>query len=458
MKQFSSYILDEQYLCERVQGQQMQEAALRSFAALRDHYVKVVIEAFTRLRKFYDSEKKRGNDPLITTNQKERIKELFLANSGMPHMFDSNGVIFTFSSNSVRNLSVIPSFIDKSNMSKSVGGSFLMVKLCDRIPSAGGVFCAVRHGCMDATISITMKSGNNPLDSDRLAELSGYILKANSRKASELIRNYKQSIATMFDAYKEIYIHEYTHYLDEIRYKGKPSTAITKSASTYWDKSQEDKSAYYLGENEINARLSEAEGLARAALKDMLVASVSNATAYQALGDLKKQVPNMEAGAVESVFNDARQPIGKTLISRRVERVVMDKLDRMRREESVPIWMGGVRALRDKDPFLTLVVQIAHLTIDGMVWGVWTKNDKVMRKVISRLYGIGRELKKQMKDFIDGVAKGKVPSASEWSRAIERCRHSYNAVAYSGHFMASKSKEVYSPKKTYRISDADFAD
>lgn len=436
----------------------MQEAALRSFAALRDHYVKVVIEAFTRLRKFYDSEKKRGNDLLITTNQKERIKELFLANSGMPHMFDSNGVILTFSSNSVRNLSVIPSFIDKSKMDKSVGGSFLMVKLHDSIQSAGGTFCAVRNGCMDATIKISMKSGNNPLDSDRLAELSGYILKANSRKASELIRNYKQSVATMFDQYKSTYIHEYTHYLDEIRYKGKPSTAITKAASTYWDKSQEDKSAYYLGENEINARLSEVEGLARAALRDMLVASVSDATAYQALGDLKRQVPNATADTVEAVFNSTNSPIGKTLISRRVEQVVMDRLDRMRREEQVPFWMGSVKALHEKDLFLTLVVQIANLAVTHVAWQAWAKNDKVNRKVISRLYGLGGELKKQMKDFISGVAKGKVPSASEWSRAIERCRHSYNVIAYSGHFMPSKSKEVYSPKKTYRISDADFVD
>ena len=435
----------------------MQEAALRSFAALRDHYVKVVIEAFTRLRKFYDSEKKRGNDLLVTTNQRERIKELFLANSGIPHLFDSNGVILIFGSSGVKNLSVIPSFIDKSNMSKSVGGSFLMVKLHDSIQSAGGTFCAVRHGCMDATIKISMKSGNNPLDSDRLAELSGYILKANSRKASELIRNYKQSVATMFDQYKSTYIHEYTHYLDEIRYKGKPSTAITKSASTFWDKSQEDKSAYYLGENEINARLSEVEGLARAALRDMLVASVSDATAYQALGDLKKQVSNAAADTVESVFNDARQPVSKTLISRRVEQVVVDRLDRLRREEDVPFWTGSVRALRNKDPFLALAVHLAASAITASAWQAWTKNDKVMRKVISRLYGLGGELKKQMKDFVSGVANGKVPSASEWSRAIERCRHSYNAVVYSGHFMASKSKEVYNPKKTYRISDADFA-
>ena len=435
----------------------MQEAALRSFAALRDHYVKVVIEAFKRLRKFYDSEKKRGNDLLVTTDQRKRQKELFLANSGIPHLFDSNGVILIFGSSGVKNLSVIPSFIDKSNMSKSVGGSFLMVKLHDSIQSAGGTFCAVRHGCMDATIKISMKSGNNPLDSDRLAELSGYILKANSRKASELIRNYKQSVATMFDQYKSTYIHEYTHYLDEIRYKGKPSTAITKSATTYWDKSQEDKSAYYLGENEINARLSEAEGLARAALRDMLVASVSDATAYQALGDLKKQVSNAAADTVEAVFNSTNSPIGRTLISRRVEQVVMDRLDRMRREEQVPFWMGSVKALHEKDLFLTLVVQIANLAVTHVAWQAWAKNDKVMRKVISRLYGLGGELKKQMKDFVSGVANGKVPSASEWSRAIERCRHSYNAVVYSGHFMASKSKEVYNPKKTYRISDADFA-
>ena len=119
--------------------------------------------------------------------------------------------------------------------------------------------------------------------------------------------------------------------------------------------------------------------------------------------------------------------------------------------------MGSVKALHEKDLFLTLVVQIANLAVTHVAWQAWAKNDKVMRKVISRLYGLGGELKKQMKDFVSGVANGKVPSASEWSRAIERCRHSYNAVVYSGHFMASKSKEVYNPKKTYRISDADFA-
>jgi len=458
MKHFQSYILDEQYLYERVQGQQMQDAALRSFFALKKHFTSAVTEGFTRLWKFYDSENKGGRDIFAYAqgeNPTQKAQNLFLSNSGISHLNSPNGPIFIFHNKIIKDLAIIPSFIDKSNMEKSVGGSFLMVKLHNKIDSAGGTFCAVRHGCQDATINISLDGSGNPLDIRQLGSMAFRIITSGGRnKASALIKNYSLSIAVMFDAYKSVYIHEYTHYLDEIRYKGKPSKTITQSAVTFWDKSKQDKTAYYTAENEVNARLSQVEGVARSGLNDLLVASISDATAYEALALLRKQNPRITTEDVEKVFNDPKLMKNK-LVANRAEVIVRRKLDQLK-TEPLPIWMGPFASMKDKDPFLGLIAHISHRNLGAMVWDAWNKNDKIAKKALSRFYGVSKELRKQMDDFIAGVEKGKVPSSTDWTKSIERCRYSYDSILYSGHFMNSKSKMVYSPKETYKTIDYDW--
>lgn len=459
MKSFTPYILSEQYLYERVQGQQMQEAALKSFYALKSHFTKAVTDAFMRLWKFYDSENKGGRDIFSYAegeNVTAKIQNLFLANSGMSHLNSPNGPIFIFHNKIIKDLAIIPSFIDKSNMDKSVGGSFLMVKLHNKIESAGGTFCAIRHGCQDATINISLSSGSNPLDIRQLGSMAFNIIKSGGRnKASALIKNYSNSISVMFDSsYKSIYIHEYTHYLDEIRYKDKVSKSIKQSALTFWDKSKEDKTAYYISENEVNARLSEVEGIARAGLNDLLVASVSDATAYEALILLRKANPKMTTEDVEKVFNDPKL-MKNSLVASRAEVIVRRKLDDLKKEY-LPSWMGTFASVKERDPFLGLIINISSFELGSSVWLAWNKNDKIVKKSLSRFYGVSRELSKQFDDFLNKIRQGKVPSSSQWKESIERCKYSYQTRLYSGHFMTSKSKEVYSPKETYKMIDYDF--
>jgi hypothetical protein len=466
LKKFSSHILDEEYLHERVLGQEMQAAAIRSFDALRTHFVKKFNEGMTKLWNFYDSERKGGRDIVksqmaMGKTEAKAIADLYTFNSGFSWLDGgSNGIILMFNSKSVKGLSVIPSFIDKAGM-KNVGGDFLMVRLMDNIPNAGGTFCATRHGCLDATININLSSGNNPVNMRFRADAAMMVLNSKtSGKAREKIRNLTQSVSTMFNAYRSIYIHEYTHYLDEIRYKGKPSKAITNAAKVFWDDKQKDKTAYYTGENEVNARLAQVEGMSRKALRHLMVAFTSDATAHEALIRLKKanMATGMTNAQLERVFNGAGQEILKNgLVAQEINLLSYEKLWRLR-DEVLPQWMESLAfsSLRTRDPFAALVAYMVYINLNREAIEAWNKNPRLLKKVMSRLYGVIRELKRQQENYIKDVKAGRIPSGTEWTSAIAACRHSYGTIMYAGHFMQSKSTEVYKVKKPYRFLDYNF--
>jgi len=331
----------------------------------------------------------------------------------------------------------------------------LMVFLCESMTNAAGSFCAIRHGCNDATIKINMSQGSQPLNTKFFTRAAEMVMKSGGRnKASEKIRNLTTSIDALFNSYRSIYIHEYTHYLDEIRYKGDASKSIKQSSVVFWDKTQQDKTAYFVAENEVNARLSEVEGMARSALRDYLIAATSDATAYDALLKLKSVNPTMKDWDIESVFNNTQnQALRNGLVSQQVEMLVSKKMETIKQERVSPLLgLMGSEQLR-KDPYLWLLILMAQEVISRPAIEAWNKNPKIMKKAVSRLYGVAAELRKQQGEYLKGLANGKTPSKQSWMKSIEACRFSYGTIMYSGHFMKSFSTDVYSTKTKYYMAD-----
>jgi hypothetical protein len=226
---------------------------------------------------------------------------------------------------------------------------------------------------------------------------------------------------------RDIFIHEYIHFLDDIRYKSSSDRPgnIKKGIDTSWDPNNatpESRKPYYTSDAEWNAYFQGAASEVEDAFASFLIACTNEQAA-------------LNASRENAVFNN----MTKTAKCKAVADVVVDDLRRKVKDNLAEPWipehlkkigLGGIRM----DDMGMLIMAVT-------TWGAYStsmyfaENPKTRAKLVNRIVSLRQDIEATIKDYQTAMSQGKVPSVQEFNKAKQKHKPGGNP---------SKSNHIYS--------------
>ena len=245
-------------------------------------------------------------------------------------------------------------------------------------------------------------------------------------------------------------IHEYTHYLDAIRYK----TPIDKSPKS-WDVGaaagwEGNIPVYFKSTHEWQAHFQDTATRLRKNLRSFLDAMVNKGVAATLILDLAK-TKGGEKAAVDfwNGWNEHVRGSGYDAAKRGA--AIADFIDRELKRIISSIsfettWKFGFKADQTIDMSNLKSNPFAAIAYSYMVkesYGAthWLKDDEMRKRFLKRIASLADDLRKITDDFYAELRSGKSPSKQRWNQAMDNVHH--QKYLYVGSLMRSRATDVY---------------
>lgn len=292
-------------------------------------------------------------------------------------------------------------------------------------------------------------------------------------KASRIYNAWLEELMKQVESKRSIYIHEYIHHLDQLRYKvavGERPKSIERGIKAFKDAEAPNLTKdqviakyteYFTDDAELNAYYQETMGSLQDAVQKWLVAA-TNTRALIILVDGKTMTLTMPPITIDE-FNKKSVKERCRLISRvvladfnRILRSVTSGKDSM--DDRIT---GNLKVIYDSNfgSISDIYMRLVSKTLFAYANSEWImavfNNPRLKRKFMNRLYSTSQDMKALVKDYETDMANGKSPSIQEFNTAIEKMRSNTPGIhgfLYSGLFMSSSKH--FDPRKNYSIKDA----
>lgn len=322
------------------------------------------------------------------------------------------------------------------------------IRLVPTMEKAGGTFA---QPWFDTKATIKVGGVETMFTRTDLFNLLISTRKKGRTKAYQDFDTFARNIGAFMEKKLPTYIHEYIHLLDYLRRTVWMTKRETEGTKAFW--SGEDINLYYTNELEINAYFQTAATMAREGVRNLLVALTSDGMAVHAMKEFARS-QGMPLDLVEKSFN---HPQGATLrdgiMARGIEgeyRRIMEKAKNEEFDSHKALAWGINKA--SLTPSMILVLMFLWETTNAPT--AWRKDERVWKKILTRIYSVAGEIDKIANDYIAGVKGGKYPSKQAWNKSVEMMRWGKYSLLYSGILMKSMSREPFDPKKTYPLGVA----
>jgi len=271
------------------------------------------------------------------------------------------------------------------------------------------------------------------------AKFSGKSKQAMVRPMNKWLEGLEQELMFL----RDIFIHEYIHFLDDIRYKSSSDRPgnIEKGIKASWDPNStpETRKAYYTSDAEWNAYFQGAASEIEDAFASFLIAATNERAALNAMRD-------------KASFNS----LTKTAKCKAVAEIVVADLQRKVKDNLAEPWipdhlkkigLGGVKM----DEMGTLVMAL-------LTWGAYStsmsliEDPKRKAKLVNRVVSLRQDIDGIIKEYETAMSQGKIPSVQEFNKAKNKfkpsgnptkSKYTYNLL-YSGLMIG---KKVFDPKE-----------
>jgi hypothetical protein len=269
------------------------------------------------------------------------------------------------------------------------------------------------------------------------AKFSGKSKQAMVRPMNEWIKGLEQELMFL----RDIFIHEYIHFLDDIRYKSSSNRPgnIDRGIKASWDPNStpETRKYYYTSDAEWNAYFQGAASEIEDAFASFLIAATNERAALNAMRD-------------KASFNT----LTKTAKCKAVAEIVVADLQRKVKDNLAEPWildhlkkigLGGVKM----DEMGTLVMAL-------LTWGAYStslnfiEDPKRKAKLVSRIVSLRQDIDGIIREYETAMSQGKIPSVQEFNKAKNKfkpggnptkSKYTYNLL-YSGLMIG---KKVFDP-------------
>lgn len=271
------------------------------------------------------------------------------------------------------------------------------------------------------------------------AKFSGKSKQATVRPMNKWLEGLEQELLFL----RDIFIHEYIHFLDDIRYKSSSDRPgnIEKGIKASWDPNStpETRKAYYTSDAEWNAYFQGAASEIEDAFASFLIAATNERAALNAMRD-------------KASFNS----LTKTAKCKAVAEIVVADLQRKVKDNLAEPWipdhlkkigLGGVKI----DEMGTLVMAL-------LTWGAYStsmsliEDPKRKAKLVNRVVSLRQDIDAIIREYETAMSQGKIPSVQEFNKAKNKFKPSGNptkskytySLLYSGLMIG---KKVFDPKE-----------
>ena len=271
------------------------------------------------------------------------------------------------------------------------------------------------------------------------AKFSGKSKQAMIRPMNKWLEGLDQELLFL----RDIFIHEYIHFLDDIRYKSSSDRPgnIKRGIDASWDPNStpETRKAYYMSDAEWNAYFQGAASEVEDAFASFLIAATNEQAA-------------MNAKRANAAFNS----LTKTAKCKAVADVVVATLKRKVTDNLSEPWIPdhfskmGLTGVK-MDEMGTLVMAL-------VTWGAYStskhflEDPKKKLKLVNRVVSLRQDIDAIIKEYETAMSQGKIPSMQEFNKAKNKfkpggnptkSKYTYNLL-YSGLMIG---KKVFDPKE-----------
>lgn len=278
-------------------------------------------------------------------------------------------------------------------------------------------------------------------------------LRAQGKSSNAVVRPINRWLSA-FDAElgtkREIFVHEYIHFLDDMRYKSdsdRPGN-IAAGIKASGDSSDPLKRKYYTSDAEINSYFQGSASEIEDAVESFLIAATTNRAAAAAISRNNLMIPK---------FNSFTARERSVLVADAVIAELHKKINDALNED----WVAGhIEKMLDIPPSQTGLNGLPLFCLAMISWHSFStsllsfEDPKKRKKLLTRIVLFADELKKSIENYRRRMAGGEVPTSQEFNRAMAKfkpgghptkSKAAYN-ILYSGFMM---DKKVYDPKKPF---------
>ena len=298
--------------------------------------------------------------------------------------------------------------------------------------SAIGLYYTPKTSYATSTSAEIHLSGFTCFDPEAVLPLVKYLVQ-NRDKPNLMRKAVKDWVAIAngnLRSAKSVYIHEYTHFLDDIRMAGVEPKNVIAGREAIW-KQDKDYGTYFKSDIEWNAHFQEIAESARASMRDFMTCIPNNAVAFSALEDKMDEVGG------KYIVKKPYQAAWNGLIADKIESIIFRLLDNVsaekikyytdwtqsqhnfRKEDSQRVLNIFVRQGKTLIGRLFLYVFNLFLSNKGGFTDFMLKDEKFRKRFYTRIYSVAEDLKKIYDDGIAKVRAGKFPSKQAWNAAIK---------------------------------------
>jgi len=232
---------------------------------------------------------------------------------------------------------------------------------------------------------------------------------------------------------KSTYIHEYTHFFDDIRMKGVKPKNVDIGTREAWKTSGADWGLYYKSDIEWNAHFQDTATVARSAMRDFMVAIQNKGVAFSAL------YPNMTKKENTYVFDEPHKSEWNGLIAQKIESILRRLLGEVSGDR-IKMYVGltqradyHISQKQEAQRMLNIFMLQGKTLLGQMFLFVFNlflqkkdafvsfimKDDKFRKKFFARMYSVAEDLKAIYDAAINNIKSGKFPTKQAWNNAIK---------------------------------------
>lgn len=285
----------------------------------------------------------------------------------------------------------------------------------------------------DARINL---AGFTCLDLENILPLARYLTKNRDRptlmrtSVKEWINIAKNNLRQA----KSVYIHEYTHFFDDIRMQGIQPKNVEVGTREAWKTGEKDMGLYYKSDIEWNAHFQDTATLARSAIRDFMIAIPNFGTAWKALGkERMKLVGN------EYIVNKPYQSSWNAMIADTVQQEVLRLLGGVSNNR-IKMYLDvtqradyPVNKKQEAQQMLNIFVRQGKTLLGQFFLYVFNlflhkkseyttfmlKDEKFRKRFFNRILSVAEDMKAIFDSHLSNIKAGKFPSKQAWNKAIQ---------------------------------------
>ena len=353
-----------------------------------------------------------------------------------------------------------PPHIKFADFQKYLKNSIGLMDVVVRSPYGSETFAGTyKTGRKDASFQIDMNTFASlyvNTDTPLMNAMTEVVkLRSQGKSMSAIVRPINKWLAT-FDTElatkRDLFVHEYIHFLDDMRYKSSSDRPGNIAAGIEASSGNSDplKRKYYTSDAEVNAYFQGAASEVEDSIKSFLIAATTNRAAATAIQHSNMMIPKFNAmtpqakckAVADAVVTDLHRKISDTLAEPWVAQHIQKMLD-------IPPSQTGLKGLH-----LFCLAVVSWHAFSTSLFMLSFEDPKNRKKLLTRIVLFAQEMERLIEEYRMQMSQGKVPSSQEFNKAIEKFKPNRNStkskpaynLLYSGLMM---DKKVFDPRKPF---------